>query len=104
MGFLGNFRKTPYERIIGTPLERLKLNDLMKEKMRIQNHIALVEKGLKKFEKQETDLFKQGVGADLFKKKFLARQLIQLEFQFKMKYSVFMTMNKQLIFMVLLQF
>ncbi|MEI6840854.1 MAG: hypothetical protein WCK53_06285, partial [Methanomicrobiales archaeon] len=87
-----------FDTIIGTPVSRLDLRELKAEEMRLQNHIALAQKGMEKFEKQKKDLFKQGIGADLIKKKILAQQLKRLDMQAQLQYKGFATMNKQCMF------
>jgi hypothetical protein len=90
MGFL--------DTIIGTPVSRLNLRDLRAEEMRLENHIALVEKGMAKVEKQKKDLFKQGVGADLIKKNMLIQKMKRLDMGAQLQYKGFATMSKQLMF------
>ncbi len=84
--------------IRGNSVERLDTRELKEEEMRLQNHIELARKDIQKLEKQKKDLFKQGVGADMIKKKMLAQQLKHLDMQGQLKIKQFMTMHKQFMF------
>jgi hypothetical protein len=84
--------------ITGNSVDRLNVRELKEEEMRLQNHIELARKDILKLEKQKKDLFKQGVGADLIKKKMLAQQIKHLDVQAQMKIKQFMTMHKQYMF------
>jgi len=90
MGFLDFIR--------GNSVERLDTRELKEEEMRLQNHIELARKDILKNEKEKKDMFKQGVGADLIKKKMLAQQIKHLDMQAQMKIKQFMTMHKQYMF------
>ncbi len=84
--------------ITGNSVDRLNVRELKEEEMRLQNHIELARKDILKIEKQKKDMFKQGVGADLIKKKMLAQQIKHLDVQAQMKIKQFMTMHKQYMF------
>ena len=84
--------------IRGNTVDRLDNRELKGEQMRLQNHIELARKEIQKIEKQKKDLFKQGVGADLIKKKMLAQQLKHCDMQAQMQMKQFMTMHKQYMF------
>jgi hypothetical protein len=84
--------------IRGNSVDRLNIRELKEEEMRLQNHIELARKDIQKIEKQKKDLFKQGIGADLIKKKMLAQQLKHLDMQAQLKIKGFMTMHKQYMF------
>jgi len=84
--------------IRGNTVDRLDTRELKGEQMRLQNHIELARKEIQKIEKQKKDLFKQGVGADLIKKKMLAQQLKHCDMQAQMQMKQFMTMHKQYMF------
>lgn len=84
--------------IRGNSVDRLNTRELREEEMRLQNHIELARKDIQKIEKQKKDLFKQGIGADLIKKKMLAQQLKHLDMQAQLKIKGFMTMHKQYMF------
>jgi hypothetical protein len=86
------------EKIIGTPVDRVKLKDLQTEEMRLQNHIEIGRKEIQKLDKKKKDLFKQGVGADLIKKKMLTQEIKHLDMQSQMKIKQFMIMHKQYMF------
>ena len=84
--------------IRGNSVDRLNTRELKEEKLRLQNHIELARKDIQKIEKQKKDIFKQGIGADLIKKKMLAQQLKHLDMQAQLKIKGFMTMHKQYMF------
>ena len=84
--------------IRGNSVDRLNVRELKEEEMRLKNHIELARKDILKIEKQKKDLFKQGIGADLIKKKMLAQELKHLDMQAQMKVKGFMTMHKQYMF------
>jgi hypothetical protein len=84
--------------IRGNSVDRLDNRELKAEQMRLQNHIELARKEIQKIEKEKKDLFKQGVGADLIKKKMLAQQLKHCDMQAQLKMKQFMTMHKQYMF------
>jgi len=86
------------EKIFGTPVERLKLKDLQTEEMRLKNHIEIGRKDIQKLDKKKKDLFKQGVGADLIKKKMLSQEIKHCDMQSQMKIKQFMMMHKQYMF------
>jgi hypothetical protein len=86
------------EKIFGTPVERLKIKDLQTEEMRLQNHIEIGRKEIQKLDKKKKDFFKQGVGADLIKKKMLSQEIKHLDTQSQMKIKQFMLMHKQYMF------
>ena len=86
------------EKIFGTPVDRLKLKDLQTEEMRLQNHIEIGRKEIQKLDKKKKDLFKQGVGADLIKKKMLSQEIKHCDTQSQMKIKQFMIMHKQYMF------
>ena len=90
MGILDSLR--------GNSVSRLDNRELKSEQMRLQNHIELARKEIQKIEKQKKDLFKQGVGADLIKKKMLAQQLKHCDMQAQLQMKQFMTMHKQYMF------
>ena len=87
-----------FDFIRGNSVDRLNIRELKEEEMRLQNHIELARKDIQKIEKQKKDLFKQGVGADLIKKKMIAQQLKHLDMQAQLKIKQFMTMHKQYMF------
>ncbi|MFA4860242.1 chromosome assembly protein [Methanoregula sp.] len=87
-----------FDFIRGNSVDRLDTRELKEEEMRLQNHIELARKDIQKIEKQKKDLFKQGVGADMIKKKMLAQQLKHLDMQAQLKIKQFMTMHKQFMF------
>ena len=86
------------ETLFGTPVDRLKIKDIKTEEMRLKNHIELARKEIQKMDKNKKDLFKQGVGADLIKKKMLSQEIKHLDVKSQMKINEFMFMHKQYMF------
>jgi len=84
--------------IRGNSVDRLNTRELKEEELRLQNHIELARKDILKLEKQKKEMFKQGVGSDLIKKKMLAQQIKHLDMQAQLKIKQFMTMHKQYMF------
>lgn len=87
-----------WAKLTGNSLESVKLRELLEEQMRLKNQLAILNKEMAKFEKQKKDLFKQGVGADLFQKKMKIMEIKQIEMQVKLKFKNFNVMSKQYMF------
>ena len=87
-----------WAKLSGNSLESVKLRELLEEQMRLKNQLAILNKEMAKFEKQKKDLFKQGVGADLFQKKMKIMEIKQIEMQVKLKFKNFNVMSKQYMF------
>lgn len=94
MGFMERW----YGKITGNSIDSVNLRELQEEQMRLKNQLAILNKEMTKFEKQKKDLFKQGVGADLFQKKMKIMEIKQLEMQVKLKFKNFNVMSKQFMF------
>jgi hypothetical protein len=94
MGFMEKW----YGKITGNSIDSVNLRELQEEQMRLKNQLAILNKEMTKFEKQKKDLFKQGVGADLFQKKMKIMEIKQLEMQVKLKFKNFNVMSKQFMF------
>jgi hypothetical protein len=86
------------ESLFGTPVDRLKIKDIKTEEMRLQNHIEIARKDIQRLDKKKRDLFKQGVGADLIKKKMLSQEIKHIDTKSQMKIKQFMLMHKQYMF------
>lgn len=84
--------------IRGNTIDRLKMPELQEEEMRLKNQIERARKDINKVEKDKTKNFKEGVGADLIKKKMLAQEIKHLDMQAQLKYKTFMTLHKQYMF------
>lgn len=87
-----------YGKLTGNSIDSVDLRELLEEQMRLKNQLAILNKEMTKFEKQKKDLFKQGVGADLFQKKMKIMEIKQLEMQVKLKFKNFNVMSKQFMF------
>ncbi len=85
-------------KITGNSLDAVTERDLKEEQMRLKNQLAILNKEMAKFEKQKKDLFKQGVGVDLFQKKMKIMEIKQIEMQVKLKFKNFNVMSKQYMF------
>jgi hypothetical protein len=94
MGFWEKFKG----KITGNSLDSVTLRELKEEQMRLENQLAILQKGMVKIDKQKKDLFKQGVGADLLQKKMIIAKIKQLEMQVKMEFKNFNVMSKQYMF------
>jgi len=85
-------------KITGNSLDAVNERELKEEQMRLKNQLAILNKEMAKFEKQKKDLFKQGVGVDLFQKKMKIMEIKQIEMQVKLKFKNFNVMSKQFMF------
>ena len=85
-------------KITGNSLDAVTERQLKEEQMRLKNQLAILNKEMAKFEKQKKDLFKQGVGVDLFQKKMKIMEIKQIEMQVKLKFKNFNVMSKQYMF------
>jgi len=85
-------------KITGNSLDAVTERELKEEQMRLKNQLAILNKEMAKFEKQKKDIFKQGVGADLFQKKMKIMDIKQSEMQVKLKFKNFNVMSKQYMF------
>ena len=85
-------------KITGNSLDAVTERELKEEQMRLKNQLAILNKEMAKFEKQKKDIFKQGVGADLFQKKMKIMEIKQIEMQVKLKFKNFNVMSKQYMF------
>lgn len=86
------------ETVFGTPLEKLKMKDIKTEEFRLLNRVELIRKDIQKYERKKIDLFKQGVGADLIKKKMISQEIKHQNMQAQMKIQQFMLIHKQYMF------
>jgi hypothetical protein len=86
------------DRIKGNPIEKLKIRELREEEIRLRTHCERVRKEIDDNEKEKKKKFREGVGADLFKKKMLAQEMQSLDMEAKLKLRSFSTANRQLRF------
>ncbi|RLI75891.1 chromosome assembly protein [Archaeoglobales archaeon] len=87
MGLLDKLRKNP--------IERMKLQELREEEMRLKNQVERIRKDINRIEKEKKDKFQEGIGADLIKKKMLAQEIKKLDTEAKLKMKNFMALHKQ---------
>ncbi len=90
MDFMAMFRKNP--------IDSIKTGELQEEELKLKSRINRLRKEIDKIEKQKKDKFKEGVGADLIKKKMIAQELKQLDMEAKLKVKNFMALHKQYMF------
>jgi len=86
------------DRIRGNPIERMKINDIMQEEIRLRNQIERIRKDINRIEKEKKKKFQEGIGADLIKKKMLVQEIKQLDLEAKLKMKNFTTLHKQYTF------
>lgn len=80
------------------PIDSIKTGELQEEELKLKSRINRLRKEIDKIEKQKKDKFKEGVGADLIKKKMIAQELKQLDMEAKLKVKNFMALHKQYMF------
>ena len=88
--------KNPFKK--HNSIDSLKLSELQEEELRLKSRINRIRKEVDAIEKQKMQLFNEGVGADLIKKKMLAQELKQLDMNGKLKIRNFLTLHKQFMF------
>jgi hypothetical protein len=86
------------EKIRGNPLEKLKVRELREEEIRLKNQLERVRKGIDDNEKEKKKKFREGIGADLFKKRMLVQEIQALDMEAKLKLRNFTTAHRQLRF------
>lgn len=88
--------KNPFKK--HNSIDSLKLSELQEEELRLKSRINRIRKEVDAIEKQKMQLFNEGVGADLIKKKMIAQELKQLDMNGKLKIKNFLTLHKQFMF------
>ena len=88
--------KNPFKK--HNSIDNLKLSELQEEELRLKSRINRIRKEVDAIEKQKMQLFNEGVGADLIKKKMIAQELKQLDMNGKLKIRNFLTLHKQFMF------
>lgn len=88
--------KNPFKK--NTGIDKLKLSELQEEELRLKSRINRIRKEVDAIEKQKMQLFNEGVGADMIKKKMIAQELKQLDMNGKLKIKNFLTLHKQYMF------
>ncbi|ALM75532.1 hypothetical protein [Thermococcus barophilus] len=87
MRILDRFRKNP--------IEKLSLRELQEEEIRLRNRLERTKKEINNIERKKKQLFQEGVGADVLKKKMLAQEIKSLDMEQKLKLRDFMTAQRQ---------
>ena len=88
--------RNPFKK--NTGIDSLNLSELQEEELRLKSRINRIRKEVDAIEKQKMQLFNEGVGADLIKKKMIAQELKQLDMNGKLKLKNFVTLHKQYMF------
>jgi hypothetical protein len=86
------------DRIRGNPLDKLKVRELREEDIRLKNQCERLRKEIDDCEKDKKKKFREGIGADLFKKKMLFQEMQALDTEAKLRLKRFTTANHQLRF------
>ena len=86
------------DRIRGNPLDKLKVRELREEDIRLKNQCERLRKEIDDCEKDKKKKFREGIGADLFKKKMLFQEMQALDTEAKLRLKRFTTSNHQLRF------
>ncbi|MBO8183454.1 MAG: chromosome assembly protein [Archaeoglobus sp.] len=87
MKILDRFRKNP--------IEKLSLRELQEEEIRLRNRLERTKKEINNIERKKKQLFQEGVGADVLKKKMLAQEIKSLDLEEKLKLKDFTTAQRQ---------
>lgn len=90
MKILNRFRKNP--------IEKLSLRELQEEEIRLRNRLERTKKEINNIERKKKQLFQEGVGADVLKKKMLAQEIKSLDLEEKLKLKDFTTAQRQYTF------
>jgi hypothetical protein len=86
------------DRIRGNPLDKMKVRELREEDIRLKNQCERLRKEIDDCEKDKKKKFREGIGADLFKKKMLFQEMQALDTEAKLRLKRFTTSNHQLRF------
>jgi hypothetical protein len=85
-------------KIKGNPIEKLTLRQLREEEIRLNNQLDGIRKEIDTNEKEKKKQFRDGVGADLLKKKMLMQEMKALDMEAKLNLRRFTTSHQQLRF------
>ena len=88
--------KNPFKKTTG--IDSLNLPELQEEELRLKSRINRIRKEVDVIEKQKMQIFNEGIGADMIKKKMIAQELKQLDMNGKLKLKNFVTLHKQFMF------
>ncbi len=87
MRILDKFKKSP--------IEKFSLRELQEEEIRLRNRLERTKREINNIEKKKKQLFQEGVGADVLKKKMLAEEIKGLNLEQKLKLKDFTTAQRQ---------
>jgi len=76
-------------------LEKVKPEELEKERLRIDNQIQLISREIQRLEKAKKELFKQGIGKSEVEKMLLAEKIKDIDAEVKMKLKEYNSLMKQ---------
>ena len=76
-------------------IETVKVGELEKELMRIDNQVLLISKEIERLEKQKRELFRKGIGKSDVEKLLLAEKIKDLDAEIKMKLKEYNRLMKQ---------
>lgn len=76
-------------------IETVKVNELQKELMHIDNQILLISKEIERLEKEKRELFHKGIGKSDVEKLLLAEKIKDLDAEIKMKLKEYNRLMKQ---------
>ena len=76
-------------------IETVKVEELEREKLRLDNHIQVLSKEIERMERQKKELFRQGIGKSDVEKMLLAEKIKDLDAEIKMKIKEYNTLMKQ---------
>ena len=76
-------------------IETVKVEDLQRELLHIDNQIMLLSKEIERLEKQKKELFKKGIGKSDVEKLLIAEKIKDLDAEIKMKLKEYNRLMKQ---------
>jgi len=76
-------------------IEKVKVEDLEKEKLHIDNQIQLLSKEIQRLERQKKELFRQGIGKSEVEKMLLAEKIKDVDAEIRMKIKEYNSLMKQ---------
>ncbi|OYT53049.1 MAG: hypothetical protein B6U76_09030 [Desulfurococcales archaeon ex4484_217_2] len=76
-------------------IEKVKVENLEKEKLKVDNHILLISKEIEKLEREKKELFRQGIGKSDIEKLLLAEKIKELDAEVRMKIREYRRLMKQ---------
>jgi len=76
-------------------IEKMNVEDLEMERLRIDNQVNLLSKEIERLEKEKKELFRQGVGKSEMEKMLLAEKIKDLDSEIKMRIRDYNRLMKQ---------